>query len=253
MIFVIIFPLHRFSSMLMSTLSHFMYEMLIPLSWCVPFYYFLYHQQGIFQIYFLFFNGYIIHHSLLVFDLCLYQSYFSLMLDFIYHILSISPSSIILTCTYGWEKYILCFSLRSWRSEMTSYLSFFSYLCVWYITHLTYINHMYFYMCKIVCQMGQVMFVWCHCTNETSLFMSCLTWIFIPGLHANRSHWITADMTNTRQHMPSHDWPVISYIKQSTLLLWEKASVSATTLVERVRYFLVESGYLYKSLGTFKM
>ena len=60
MIFVIIFPIHRFSSMFMSTLSYFIYQMLIPLSWCVPFYYFLYHQQGIFQIYFLFFFSMVI-------------------------------------------------------------------------------------------------------------------------------------------------------------------------------------------------
>ena len=144
---------------------------------------------------------------------------------------------------------LFTYIMEEWDGLLSIFFSS-SYLCVQYIIHLTYINYMYFQLCKLVCQMGQVMFVWCHCTNGTSLFIGCLTWIFIPGSHASGSHWIPADMTNTRQHMPSHDWPVTSYIKQNPLLLREKVSVSATTLVERVRYFLVESGYLYKSLGT---
>ena len=83
-----------------------------------------------------------------------------------------------------------------------------------------------------------------------SLFIGCLMWTLIPGSHARGSHWIPAGMTNKRQHMHSHDWLVTAYIKQSPLLLREKASASVTTLIERVRCFLVEPSYLYKSMGT---
>ena len=80
----------------------------------------------------------------------------------------------------------------------------------------------------------------------TPLFIGHLALVFLPGSHVSGSHWIPVCMINIRPPMHSLDWPMASYIRQSLLLLWEKALVSVITQIERVRYYLIEPSNLYK-------
>ena len=66
-----------------------------------------------------------------------------------------------------------------------------------------------------------------------SLFIGHLTSVFLPGSYVSGSHWIPVNMINIRPPMHSFDWSIASYIRQSLLLLWEKALVSVVTHRER--------------------